>query len=522
MTMTIITPKRYAAQATLALALLCATSTAAYAAPEIKQNEEVKLAEAKITVGDTTGGNAWVYEREDIWKQGIITGVQVCSGDAVNRIRVFYDGRPGTQFGGPGGTCADIWKVPPKEYIQGVRVWSGAWMNKIQFITSGGQTSPAWGGPGGNENEHYSNTGGALRVIDGKSGSYINGLKLGFGYPYKVENFQYTGKPTEVPLPLKQLVSQTVDGCAASSGDTSSALGSKETVEDEHTFSIGASATIGISTTLEAGIPDVASVGVTTSASLSVNLSESRTHRTTVEFSVDTPAAAEPGTKAEVTTRVKQARVTVPFTYDVVHYRNSEDNEVSRRTYSGNYKGVRALSVETIRTSYDCKTGKPMTEAQLEALRNPMPDTRQPTVVPPTRRPAPDPAPRPVNVPTPGPDYTDYADDAFDDTSYDDTGYDDTGYDAPSTSGTLTETLSFAMVSNGGMFDKVESGVWEEISADGGTFTYDVIDRDADCIYLLDRNRGVLIVIDVTRNKIGYAPNQTTEPYDLYDIVERG
>lgn len=481
----------------LTVTLLCTTSMTAYAAPEIQPFEEVRVSENMIVAGDSTGGGAWVSENENIWKQGVITGIQVCSGDYVNRIQVFYANRPGTEFGGPGGNCAPVWSPPTGEYIQGVRVWSGAWMNKIQFVTNKQKESPAYGGGGGNEKTHYSDTGGALRVIDGKYGSFMNGIRLGFGYPYYVDGFAYTGEPDPTPLPVQQLIMQTVDNCGSGQGNANTTAATSETVTDTHTLSIGGSATIGLSTTLQAGIPDVASVGVTTSSSLTFNISKDETKTTEVKLSIDAPAAAAPGTYAKIDRKVKRDKVNVPFKYDVVHYSGNRSNEVDRKTYSGTYTGVRAISIDTTRTEFDCQTKQPLSQAALDAIRNPAPPVRQPDL--PVRQPAPI-NPQPAYVPpTPQTEYIEL-----------------------STSASLTETLSFVMTSNDGMFDQIEPDVWEEVSGDGGVFTYDVFDRDEDCIYLLDRDRGVVIVIDVTRNKIGYAPNADSEPFDLYEIIERG
>lgn len=492
--------KRHASRGAFALAMLCAASVTAFAkAPEIQEFEEVRLSGNKMIAGDATGGGAWVAENEETWKSGIITGIQVCSGAYVNRIRVFYDNKPGTEFGGPGGVCSDVWKPLRSEYIQGVRVWSGAWMNKIQFITSGQNTSPEYGGDGGALKEYYSDTGGALRVIDGKYGAYMNGIKLGFSYPYFIENFKYTGPPkNDSDQPLSEKLTQPLDNCGSATANLNSTVALGEKIIDSHTFSFGGSVTIGLSTTLEAGIPDVASVGVTSTSSLTVNLSKSDTKTTKVEFKVDAPAEAAPGTYAEVTTLVKKAKINVPFEYDVVHYEGRKSKVINRKTYSGLYTGVRALSVEPTRIEFDCQTKKPLTQAQLEAIRNPNSVK-----------------PRPVVLATPQPDYDTPTHNVED-------GFDDFEDDAPSTSTNLTETLSFAMLSNNGIFERIESGVWEEISPEGNIFTYDVYDRDEDCIYLLDRDRGVVIVIDVTRNIIGFAPDKDTPPFDLYDIVDRG
>ena len=139
-----------------AIALLSSISMTSFAyADEISAGDEVKLS-SPVIAGDITGGGDWVYETDGIWKRGVITSIRVCAGDAVNRIRVFYNQNPGTEFGGPGGNC-DTFKVPEGEYIQMVRVWSGAWMNKIQFVTNSGTESHEYGGPGGNLKEHFTN-----------------------------------------------------------------------------------------------------------------------------------------------------------------------------------------------------------------------------------------------------------------------------------------------------------------------------------------------------------------------------
>ena len=349
-------------------------------------------------------------------------------------------------------------------------------MDAIQFVTNSGTESTKYGGKGGKRKVYEDTQGrGALRKIDGKYGRLINGVRLGFSYPYYVDDLQYEFPKKDIKyLPPQRIDNQEITACN-SADPVTQIITITETQKESHSYTLGGSATIGIETSFTAGVPDVSSATVTASASATVSYEEAKGFETEETYERSVPGTAQPGKKIAITTTSKQAEVTIPFSYSLIHYRDGvKSNIVGKpQRYEGLYKGTQISSTETEQVDIDCITGEPVSELPVK------------NVAPPPEK---DPVP-------PSQDFT------------------------PGSSG-ITNELTYVSTSNGGAFQLIEEDVWQELSDTGeARFTYDVFDRDEDCIYLLDRNRGVVIVIDVTRNKIGYAPDKDSEPFDIYDII---
>ncbi|MBR9836129.1 MAG: hypothetical protein GYB42_13320, partial [Alphaproteobacteria bacterium] len=121
---------------------LTATSLAALLLPasaeQIELGDEIEISYTEQTAGN--GGNAWVNEELSTVKRGEIDKVEVCAGRYVNAVTVYYNGKRGTQFGGPGGDC-EFFDVDKTSFISEVIVWRGDWINAIQFVLDNGTTS---------------------------------------------------------------------------------------------------------------------------------------------------------------------------------------------------------------------------------------------------------------------------------------------------------------------------------------------------------------------------------------------
>ncbi|MFN3211987.1 MAG: jacalin-like lectin [Henriciella sp.] len=467
------TAHRPATLALGAIGLCAAPAISQQSPPEISEGDELVFS-STLTAGDTTGGGAWVNEKDVHWKRGIITAIEVCAGAYVNSITPYYNGMRGTTFGGAGGDC-ERWPVPADQYIQAVEVWSGAWMNKITFRTNKLQEK-TFGGAGGNRKVWEDPEGGSLRKIDGKYGDFINGLKLGFTYPYYIENFQYpllsdTSKFEEFikPRPPERVDYQVVSACRDNPGSFAQQTVTVSVNEKEtHSFSFGGSATIGLETEVMAGVPDIASATARTKAEFSVSFEETNAIEKDYGYQVELQGRAEGGQKKAIVTTMKKADVSVPFTYDLIHYKQGRKNRiVSKQPYSGVYTGVRVAAVDTEQIAIDCDTDQPVIET-------PQGSTQTASTPPAT------------NTPT---EVTPY-------------------------------TVTTVTTSSGAVFQSNDDGYWNELSETGDArFTFEVLDRDDDCVFLIDVNRGVMIILNLTRNKVEYAPNADAEPFDLYDIV---
>lgn len=462
-----------------ALALCAAPAIGQQSPPEIAEGDELVFS-STLTAGDTTGGGAWVSEKDEHWKRGIITAIEVCAGAYVNSITPYYNGMRGTTFGGPGGDCGNPWRVPAGQYIQSVEVWSGAWMNKITFRTNELE-EVTFGGAGGNRKVWEDPEGGSLRRIDGKYGDFINGLKLGFTYPYYIENFQYPllGDPAKLkeyitPRPPERVDYQVVNACRDTPGSYAQQTVTVNVNEKEtHSFTFGGSATIGLETEIMAGVPDVSSATVRSKAEFSVSFEETNAIEKDYGYQVELTGRAEGGQKKAIVTTMKKADVSVPFTYDLIHYKQGKKNRiVSKTPYSGVYTGVRVAAVDTEQIAIDCETDQPITEGSQGSAQS---ASTQSASTPPA-----------TNTPT---EVTPF-------------------------------TVSTVTTSSGAVFQSKDDGYWYELSETGDArFTFEVMDRDEDCVFLIDVNRGVMIILDLTRNKVQYAPNADADPFDLYDIT---
>jgi len=109
-----------------------------------------------------------------------IDTINVRSGAYIDQIKVTYKDQSGNLICGPshGGTggSPDSWTLPSGERIERVIVYSGAYVDSLQFVTDAGTYSPKWGGNGGER--HEVTLIGNIVSIFGRSGAYID--QIGF------------------------------------------------------------------------------------------------------------------------------------------------------------------------------------------------------------------------------------------------------------------------------------------------------------------------------------------------------
>lgn len=546
--------------ATLAASSVAMLSTPAFA-DEIQQGDEIEISYSEKTVG--AGGNAWVTEKPQTVNRGIIDKIEVCHGRYINAVTVYYNGRRGTTFGGPGGNC-DFFEVPKTTFINEVIVWRGDWINAIQFITEDGSSnSNQFGDPAGGARVPIQDpNGGSLRQVNGKSGDYVNQLELVFGLPYYVDDIDI-----KVDQPLKKIRFSNPKQIDVNIGNNcQNPLGTldfdnkfSKSATQSHSFTFSNTTGVELTTKFKVGAPIIAEgqVEVSASTAFTFETTEGAEETNTVEKSYK--YSVPKGRRIDAAFMAKEAEVKLPFTYKLYHYRNGNKRDhLPPKTYTGVYEGVLIASAETKLYEVDCKTGERVQEiASVDDLtpQNPAPDaatepsspvqtaavtggastisssTNLPSTPPTTDQGNAAPASsQPSNQTTTTatrPTTPDVATAAH--TPPVPTQTQTATRPAGQSGGVVSSApyqneVSCVYATNGSddtVFRMGDDGLWRELSADESQvrFTFEEIGRDEDTVELFDINRGVFITLDIGRGQISYAPDADSESFDIYSIT---
>ena len=459
-------------------------------AGEIQPGDIVEFSHSQITAG--AGGGAWIAEKTNIVNSGEIDRIEVCHGRFIDGLTFFYNGRRGTKFGTSSGSC-EFYNVPKTSFIKEVIVWRGDWVNAVQFITADGQESEVYGDPAGGARVPVQDpNGGALRQVNGKFGNYVNQLELKFGLPYYVDDIDI-----QIDKPIKEMrfsKPKQIDvnignNCGNSASAPTFNSEFKKSATQTHNFTFSNTTGVELSTEFKVGAPVFAEGKIGVSASTAFTFETSDGAETTDEVTKSFNYSVPPLTRIDAAYVAKEAVVKLPFTYNLYHYRNgNRKDHLPPKTFTGVYDGVLIASAETQLYEVDCKTGERVQEFDsaddIEKMVKPDPVEE---ALPPVQ---------PGYQGNPG---------------------SGSGEPAPET---LTTAIQSVTTTSGAVFHTVDSAIWHELSDQGEIrFTFEEIDRNADCIYLIDIDRGVLIILDLARNKVQYAPSIDDEPFDIYDIV---
>lgn len=312
----------------------------------------------------TNGGGPWVAEKDAIWQRGEISAIEVCHGTHVDSITPIYAGVRGTKFGGNGGGC-EIWTLPKTGYLKSIYIWSGRYMDAIQFHMSEGKPSKIFSEGGGRRTILEDRNGAAIRKIDGKWGVYLDRVRVHFGLPYYIDNvkFDYDAlkKQMDVTKP-EQIDLQFVSACRSSSSVSQKIEISKK-VKEMHSFKFSNTTALNIKTYVEGGFGPIVKAGVETSVNTAFTVEKANGFETESNYVRTINATAQPGTKIHVTTTSKKANLDLPYTYDLIHYKNGNKKDVVRaQNFNGVYKGNKTASTETEQIDYDCETDQPLDE----------------------------------------------------------------------------------------------------------------------------------------------------------------
>jgi len=336
----------------------------------------------------TNGGGPWVSEKESIWSRGEISAVEICHGNYVENLTFFYGGVRGTRFG-PANirVGCKLWKVPPAGgYLKSIYVWSGKYMDAVQFHMAEGSPSPRFGGGGGARTIIEDPNNGAIRMVDGKSGRYVDRLRVHFGLPYYINNIKPDYDALERQMDAsepKQIDIQVVNACR-SRNLVAEEVSVKATVLESHSFTFSNTTSIGIETSIQGTFGGFIKVGSKFSVNTSFTVGSAKSFTSSSEHTSTIHAKAQPGEKVKVITIAKEANVELPFKYDLVHYRNGDKNDVvNSKTFNGVYKGIKTAETNSAAIDYSCDTDKPIfpegsSSTAGDTTNNPSTDPRDP------------------------------------------------------------------------------------------------------------------------------------------------
>jgi 1-phosphatidylinositol phosphodiesterase len=311
------------------------------ATPEPPKPDPRFIQSRSVAVGGE-GGGAWDSDSSETVNQGHVSKVSICHGAYIDSIRLYYAGKPGKKFGGQGGRC-DSWSVPPGEFITNIVVRHGKFIDSLQFVTNMGTESDSYGGSGGKEETIGDGHGGPLRTVKARSGKFVDSLEFVFGYPSFIKDVEY-----DLDAASKQLVLKAPQEIARQElrNDTDvpqqAIYTSRISRTETHWLSFGKALELGLTGELNIGIPKLgggATVTVSATTTFSAEEGSEKSETATLEWSV--PVNIPPRQVIIATSTVREAFLSVPFTYTLAYYRNGDKtNIVKEEKYDGVYQGV--------------------------------------------------------------------------------------------------------------------------------------------------------------------------------------
>lgn len=304
------------------------------------------------TVGSTNLHGYQFSDPEEIVARGPITSVEIHHAGFIHGIRLTY-GRNGVgNFNGLEYGTKTVWKVPDGEKIVRVEGQYGNYLNRLQFFTDGGSSSPVFGTGGPKRFEVTDPSGGTLRTVSGwanlqrakKLNRAVVCLTLHFGAPYFIKEITYDqalldaaklkAAPYQVArmeLPNKSSVEQQV------------VYQQKKTITAEKTLTFEQSLGLTFGASLTAGVTAglVKMEGEAKwEVSATAKAGQSYTNTASQEVSWSIPVKVPPHSKVIATSTMRRYKASIPFTYTVAWYEGSRDNIKKEVTLPGLYEGT--------------------------------------------------------------------------------------------------------------------------------------------------------------------------------------
>jgi hypothetical protein len=290
------------------------------------------------------GGNPW-QESASIVCKGPITKVDVRADNEVRGLRFYYgQSGIGEWHGAIDGNPVQTWSVPAGEQIVRVEGRSGDKLDAIRFFTDKGSSSPFFGGNGGNPFQEEASQNGTLYAVSGRSGDSIDQVALHFGWPFVVKNVTFDAATISNPgsaLQTKPLDFSIQEISNNTSIDQTVTYTKSVAATRQSTFSWQAGQSFTQYSSLTIGDPKIAGATISEEATVYFKEGQSTTNTETKTLTWTLPVKVPKGKRVTVTLSAKQYNMTLPYTYNVVWYRNNDPNNVVKEvTFAGTYEGV--------------------------------------------------------------------------------------------------------------------------------------------------------------------------------------
>lgn len=283
----------------------------------------------------------------DVVSRGSITKVVIRCADEIDSIRLIYgqDGY-GSKYGGDGGREM-TWDVPPDHQIVRVEGRAAKRLDQLQFFTDKGASSPVFGGNGGSPFVYPElPNSGFLRTISGRAGRKIDKITLQFGAPYYIKEIIYDEQALDdirQNTKPKQIFTATLPNSTSLQQQMTYAYKDSKSNRRTLTFQQSLGLKLGASLSVKSPLGEVAgeaSATFTAEVSVSATFTQQYENTKTEEVSWSVPVQVPPKKKIVATSVIREAKVSIPFTYVVAWYERTKSNIKKEVRLPGVYEGV--------------------------------------------------------------------------------------------------------------------------------------------------------------------------------------
>ncbi|CAF0879964.1 unnamed protein product [Adineta steineri] len=267
----------------------------------------------------------------------------------VDSIQVDYKGgsssRSGPTRGGGGGVDC-ILKLDADERIVKVEGSYATYLDYLQFTTNKGRKGDVCGGSSRNTLFSESKPGYVLSYISGNAGWYLNGIQFHWireevSYIISKITYDVSAVANQDLGEPRSVYSTTLTNRSPVDQQTSYTY--TFTTSETKSWSMGVGYTLGVSTTVQAGVPEVASVGVTISSEISTSFTYGQDQTTEKSYSQAIQVTVPPHSKITASIIVLEGKVEIPY-QSLVTVVFADGTQVTRPGEKGVFKGVQAVT----------------------------------------------------------------------------------------------------------------------------------------------------------------------------------
>jgi hypothetical protein len=246
----------------------------------------------------------------------------------------------------------------PDEDINRIEGRSGSRIDRLQFFTNKGRSSPLYGGNGGNPFVLYAD-GKVLKYFEGRSGSELDALRA-FWWPIQPVAYYVTNVKYDIPDAVLSGAAPYVAGSItltnASSVSQSTNQSTSIAVSETSSWSNTVGGKIGVKTTFKTGIPFIAEGKVEVSAEISESYTWGETKGTTKTVGTQVTVNIPPHSQITASFVAQRQEVNIP--YSCVWTTDFSNGTKKEEYVTGTYKGV---LVTAVTVSYGPDTPLPST-----------------------------------------------------------------------------------------------------------------------------------------------------------------